>query len=173
MPRSISRRGPVGFAVQAENLDARGRIGGVGETLAVFHAGEPVLRREERDQLHARRFHQVDIALAVAVEPGVIGDQTRRVCPASGAKCLAARTSRPVWTCALRPISRRRPGPAMVSLYPVRRTPGAVIPSAAAAIVATLPRSAVIAGRRNGMDAVGEQDDVGVRDRVDPDAMCR
>ena len=75
MPLQHLGRGPLGGAVEAVDADIGGGVDGVLDPGAVFPAREAVLRRKQRGDLHARLPHDVDIAAALAVETGVVGDQ--------------------------------------------------------------------------------------------------
>ena len=74
----LRRQPEAAVVVQAEDGQPGGLIARIGDVRAILAARDPVLGSEQRGHLHARREHHVDVAAALAIDAGLIGEQADR-----------------------------------------------------------------------------------------------
>ena len=115
--------------------------------------------------------HQVDIAPALAVHAGLVGDQADALA-LERLEVLRRQHVEAGERCAVAADFAAHAGAGERLVVPVSVTPGASMPSAAATMVATLAAQRRERRPRVGVHAVGQQDDVALGRRVDPDGSA-
>ena len=84
--------------VEAADRQAGRGVLGIGDIGSVFFAGQAVLGGEDCREFDAGGAHDIDIAVALAIETGLIGDQADALARRARRTWFASMTSSPVST---------------------------------------------------------------------------